>query len=310
MYNFYFNDCLPSNRTEHEIVMCFMKTLPEYKTLRDKYFSHVDGIVTCGLPDQIILNSNGFTLKKCIEAIPVEKKELKRYAYAVFRKFPVQNHFIAKDEDDLIEKDYSITVNNSVYNALNLKIVQESEGILFTLGLHDDLKKDTLAIKSNDNNNCTVLNLYGEKNNTDHIDKEIQALILAKSGNFEKLLSVVGECVYNERFRNSFESFPQSVQDSIIARFSLARNRNGITPFYAEEKAHIIRDVTPDKETKVKVFELKIYDPVACRVFFYEAPDKVYLGLIEKKPNKKKQNKYIKTAANIIKQLDPQLLDK
>lgn len=310
MHNFYFNDCLPLNKTEHEIVTCFIKTLPEYETIRNKYLSHVDGIVTYALPDQIVLNNNGFTLKNCIEAIPTEKKDLKRYAYAVFRKYPVQNHFTVENEEDLIEKGYSVTINNSDYNALNLKIVQNSEGALFTLGLHNDLKKDTLTIKSSDNNNFTVLNLYGEKNNTDYLDKEIKSLILSKSGNFDKLLSVVGECTFNDKFKNSFENLSLPLQNSIINRFYSARNRNGITPFYAEEKGFIVKDVTPNDEKKIKVFELKIYEPVAFRVYFFETPEKVYLGSIEKKPNKKKQNNHIKTAANIIKQLNPQFFDK
>lgn len=310
MYSFYFNDCLPLDKTDHEIIACFIETLPEYRTIRNKYMSDVDGIVTCKLPDQIILNNNGFTLKNCIEAIPAENKDLKRYAYAVFSKYPVQGHFSVENEDDLIEKDYAVTVNNSDYNALNLKIVQENEGALFTLGLHTDLEKDTLTIKSNDNNSFTVLNLFGEENNTTYIDKEIQKRLLAKADNFGKLISVVGECIYNDRFRINFESLPQTVQDSIIARFTTARNRGGITPFYAEEKGYIIRDVTPDKEKKIKVFELKIYEPVAFRVYFYETPDEVYLGSIEKKPNKKTQSAHIETAVKIIKRFNPLFSDK
>jgi putative component of toxin-antitoxin plasmid stabilization module len=65
----------------------------------------------------------------------------------------------------------------------------------------------------------------------------------------------------------------------------------------------LIKDVTPKKEKDIRVLELRVFDPVAYRVYFYEAPDTVYFGLVEKKPSEKVQNNQINTATSIIKQL-------
>jgi len=301
MYKFYFNDCLPLNKSEHEIISCFLKTLPEYKTIRTKFAAEVDGIVTSKLTENIILNENNFTLKNCIERIPNEKRELRQYAFAIFKKYPVDEHFTVKNEDDLIESDYFITIGDTKHEALNIKVVQENEGTLFSLALHDDLQQNSLNINDKNQNEYIVFNLFGEANNTDFIDKKIQELIADKSENFEKLLLVIGNNSFSERFKNGFNNVSASMQKAIVNHFEEAQNRKGNTPFYAD--GNLIKDVTPEKENKIKVFELRIFDPVGYRIYFSELSNKVYLALAEKKPNDKEQSSHIKTAASIIKEL-------
>ena len=301
MYKFYFNDCLPLNKSEYEIISCFLKTLPEYKAIRTKHATEVDGIVTSKLTEHIILNKNNFTLKNCIERIPNEKRELRQYAFAIFKKFPIDDHFTVKNEDDLIESDYFITIGGTNHEALNIKVVQENEGTLFSLALHDDLQKNNLKVNDKNENEYIVFNLFGETNNTDFIDKKIQELITDKLGNFEKLLSVIGNSSFSARFKDSFDKASIAMQETIVNHFTNAQNRNGITPFYADKS--LIKDVTPKKETKIKVFELRIFDPVGYRIYFFEASNMVYLALAENKPNDKVQSSHIKTAVSIIKEL-------
>ena len=301
MYKFYFNDCLPLNKSEHEISLCFQKTLREYKTIKTKYAAEVDGIITSKLTEQIVLKKDNFTLKNCIETLPDKERELKKYAFSIFKKYPVGDHFTIKNEDDFIVNDYFIAINNAEHEAFNLKLVQENDGVLFSLALHNDLQKNTLPIK--DKNGCeySVLNLFGETNNTNFIDKKIQELIAGKLGNFKKLLFSIGNCSYSERFKDGFNKASAATQEAIIKHFEEARSRKGNTPFYAD--GVLIKDVTLEKERKIKIFELRIFKPVPYRVYFFEALNKVYLGLIEKKPNDKEQSTHIKTAASIIKQL-------
>jgi putative component of toxin-antitoxin plasmid stabilization module len=276
---------------------CFEKTLPEYKTIRTKYASEVDGVVTPALPEFMTLNQNGFTLKNCIEGLT--DRNLKRYAFSVFGKYPAEDYFAVKDEDGLIENNYYIEINDERYDALNIKLVQENEGFLFSLALHDDLQKNTLVIKNNDE--FFVFNLFGDAANTVYIDQRIRELISEKSGNFEKLLFSTGEAIFSARFKDLFDKVPKSVHNAVLGHFSAARRREGVTPFFAD--GGLVKDVTPEKEKDIKVFELRIFDPVAYRVYFYEAADIVYLGLVEKKPSDKVQSNQIKTAASIIKQL-------
>jgi hypothetical protein len=228
-------------------------------------------------------------------------RDLRKYAFALFRKYPIEKYFDTENEDYLIETDFIIYIADLPYNALNPQIVRENEGSLFSLALHEDLCRDELSIINNGTREFIVLNLFGSKNNTWFIDRKINETILSKAGNFEKLKLSIGECLCSERFENSFNNIPSQIQDSVIQHFIKAKKRNGSTCFFAD--GDLIKDVTPEQETAIKVFELRIFNPVAYRVYFYESAKAVYLGLIEKKPNDKVQGNQIKTSASIIKSL-------
>jgi hypothetical protein len=213
----------------------------------------------------------------------------------------VEEYFFSKDEDRLLEKGCYLIIGGIEYDALNIKIVQENEGFLFSLPLHDDLKRDELSIMSGDGNAYFIHNLFGKPANTTHVDRIIQKLLAVKLGNFEKLLYEVGKCFYTKQFEDAFRKVLGQVQESIIACFIASKRRNGPTPFYADDK--LIKDVTPSKEQGIKIYELRVHAPVAYRVYFYEMRNSVYLGLLEKKPAKKVQSNQIRTAAGIIRQL-------
>jgi hypothetical protein len=299
MYKFYFNDCLPRDKSRHEIIGGFEKVLSEYKMIRSKYINDVDGVVTMKMPDVTILNNDSFTLKHCIEDLA--DRNLKRYAFAVFTKYPVEEYFYSKDEDRLLEKGCCLVIGGIEYDALNVKIVQENEDFLFSLPLHDDLRQDELPITSGNDNTCFIHNLFGKPANTDYIDRTIQELLSVKLDAFERLLYEVGKCFYTRQFEYAFKKILRQVQESIIACFAASKKRNGPTPFYADDK--LIKDVTPSKEQNIKIYELRVHAPVAYRVYFYEMGNSMYLGLLEKKPAKKVQSNQIRTAAAIIKQL-------
>lgn len=107
--------------------------------------------------------------------------------------------------------------------------------------------------------------------------------------------------VYSGRFKKGFEAASVQIQDAIIEHFLAAKNRKGTSLFYAD--GSLIKDVTSEKETKLNVFELRIFDPAAYRVYFYETAETVYLAMIEPKPAKKSQSAHIQTAHDIIREL-------
>jgi hypothetical protein len=78
MFKFCFNDCLPLDRSEYEVTLCFSNSLKEYKELRTKYSDEVNGIVTSKLLHDIPLNTSGYNLANCIDCL--SDKELKKYA--------------------------------------------------------------------------------------------------------------------------------------------------------------------------------------------------------------------------------------
>jgi hypothetical protein len=273
--------------------------LPEYRTIRQKYTHNVDGIVTSKMPGNIVLSADGFTLKNCIEGLA--DRDLRQYAFAVFGKYPVEEHFFALDEDDLLENNYYITIGSTGYDALNAMLVQKSGGILFSLALHDDLKSDVIPIRDKSDRKYFVDNLYGEAGNTACIEKKIRELLAAQSGNFDLLLLEIGNCSYPEQFKTAFNGLSGQIQKAIIRCFGKARKRGGPTAFYAD--GDLIKDVTPSTQNSIRLCELRVFEPAAYRIYFYEAKGIVYLAMLEKKPADKVQSGQIRTAAEIVKRL-------
>jgi hypothetical protein len=144
------------DKSNHDVVSCFEKTLSEYRTIRKKHVSEVDGIVTSKFSEFMALNQNGFTLKNCIQGLA--DRDLRTYAFSLFGKYPAEEYFSVHDEDNLIGNNYYITVGNTRYDALNIKLVQENEGFLFSLALHDDLQKNVFLIKDDKGNEFAVFN--------------------------------------------------------------------------------------------------------------------------------------------------------
>ncbi|UII27593.1 hypothetical protein LVD15_03970 [Fulvivirga maritima] len=99
----------------------------------------------------------------------------------------------------------------------------------------------------------------------------------------ERLDEVIGENNKSGSFIKEFLELSDESQISIIELFERARGRNSQTPFYPDTK--IIKDVTQEN-FKIHVRELRIYTPVALRVYFHEANDTVYLGGISFKSTK------------------------
>ncbi len=298
MYQFCFNDCMPNTASENSLTECLQNTLKEYNEVKKSYPENVDGIVTSYRISQFLLNANNFSLENCVASMT--DKDLRTLAYRIFSKHPIEKYYAEINEDDLLQKDYTITVAGTNHTAINPVIVSSNNGVLFTLGLHNDLRKDVLRITSNTTATVDVNNLFGLDVNTTYIKDLIKQSITDKLGNFEKLLKMIGANSCSTRFKKSFDGLSSKVQLSILEHFEAAKKRKGVTPFFADKD--LIKDVTPEK-IPFKVYELRIFSPVAYRVYFYEAQAKTYLAMAEKKPADKKQDTHIDAATSIISQL-------
>ncbi|WP_396194975.1 hypothetical protein [Flavobacterium sp.] len=298
MFQFCFNDCIPNDGTNDMLVNHLSTTLTHYDQIKNKFPSNIDGIITDRYPTKLILNNIDFSLANCIEQL---NRELKKIALINFNKYPLEYYFTITDEDNLIKGEFSIDINKISYDGINAKIVEENEGILFSLPVHNDLKKNKLTISNNQNEKYNVLNQYGDDSNTEFILDLINADLIQSKEGFQKLIAIIGNCIYNERFQREFENLPSSTQKKVLDHTVQSINRKEKTRFYPDDK--IIKDVTPNKEADIKVFEMRVFNPLALRIYFYEAEEKVYFGGIEKKPKKKVQNLDILNAASVIKEL-------
>ncbi|MCC7317678.1 MAG: hypothetical protein IT219_04055 [Bacteroidales bacterium] len=113
---------------------------------------------------------------------------------------------------------------------------------------------------------------------------------------FNKLLSVLGTCHFSNNFEKDFSALSTDLQNAILQDFIRAKDRQLPTPFYPDTS--LIKDVSPNNYTH-KVMELRIYHPVAVRVYFNESQGKVFLSSIEHKANPN-QNTDINNAHRII----------
>jgi putative component of toxin-antitoxin plasmid stabilization module len=113
--------------------------------------------------------------------------------------------------------------------------------------------------------------------------------------NFEQLTAFLGNSVIK-----SYASLSPDAQESIKDEFEKAANRNLATRFYPDTK--IVKDVSVSK--KCTVYELRVYQPVALRVYFNEIGDTVYLASIEQKSNPD-QNEDIKKAEKLLILINP-----
>lgn len=298
MFQFCFNDCIPKNETDDGLVSHLSSTLSHYNSIKKQFPSYVDGIVTDRIPSELFLNDSHFTLGSCIKQL---SRETQKIAFSNFLKYPVEKFMPPEDIDSLIEKEYTITINEKPIDALNAKMVSENEGVLFTLPVHPDLKKDALLIVDKEKQTYKVLNQFGEDKNTAFLSGIIKADIIKKVGGFEKLIAIVGECSYDNRFKLNFENITSETQDKLLKEISRAIDRKSDTRFHPD--GELIKNVTPPKEKEINVFELRIHSPVAIRMYFYETSNKIYLGSIERKPKDKVQDTHIHNAVSIIKEL-------
>jgi hypothetical protein len=298
MFYFCFNDCIPKESNKYLLVGSLTSTLGEFRKIKNNYPEEVTGIITEKTPSNIMLDDQDFSLFDCMSYLD---KSLKTYAHSLFYKYPIEDYLAVKDEESLINNNYSISVNNIIYDAINLAIFFDNDGVLFTLSLHEHLKKDKIKIYCNNELWNSIFNLYGEVKNTSTINEIVEDDRKNSLENFEKLLVMVGENVYSGRFKKGFEKITQQVQGSILKHIQEAIDRKGNTKFFPD--GDLIKDITPEKELEIKLYELRVFKPVAYRVYFYETPSKIFLGLIDKKPANNVQSNQIKNAISIIKEL-------
>lgn len=102
------------------------------------------------------------------------------------------------------------------------------------------------------------------------------------STNLEKLKYIISNHKFSNSFEKDFLDLEENVQKSIIDEFIKAKERNLRTPFYPDN--NIIKDVTQDNFIH-KIMELRIYNPVATRVYFNEKNGLVSLLSIDQKSN-------------------------
>jgi hypothetical protein len=117
--------------------------------------------------------------------------------------------------------------------------------------------------------------------------------------NFEKLNKIFANVVIASSFRNSFNDASADIQLSIIDHFEKANARG--TRFLFQPDGALIKDVSPSNR-KVSIYELRIFNPIAIRVYFHVAGQDVYIASFDPKANPN-QSRDIQYAHDVIYEL-------
>lgn len=298
MYYYSFNDAFEKTKNAHDIKTCLLNSLKHFKSISSEFPENVKGILTDKSPNNIKVNNE----LNLVDIIMSLNRDEKNYALKNFTKFPIEDFFPEFDVDDVLINNYTIKIENSHYDAFCAKINQIHDGLLFTLALSNDLKNNQLGIFENLLNESPIDNLFGDDKNTEYNHDKIKERIESSKIGFDKFISLFNNPIYFESFRTEFNNLTVKTQEAIISKFSRAKERK--LPTYFSSDKDIIKDVTPEKENQIKLFELRVFDPVCVRLYFFEeSNENVYLASVSKKPARKVQNNEIKTSIALIKSL-------
>jgi hypothetical protein len=117
------------------------------------------------------------------------------------------------------------------------------------------------------------------------------------SSKFDIFIGELGDCVFNESFKNDFSSLELNTQDAILSKIGFCKRR-GLATVLAPG-VQLIKDVT-QSNFEFSLYEFRLSSPIALRIYFKEYNGRVYIGGLEQKSNPN-QDEDIKKAYNIIK---------
>lgn len=298
MYHYSFNDCFEKTCDINDIKICLYNSLNHFKEISKKYPDKVKGILTDRSPNNILVTSDLF-LSDVILSLGRDEKN---YALKNFTKYPIEDFYPDLDIENILSNSYTLQVNKIHYDGFCAKINHIHDGFLFSLALHDDLKNNQLSIFENKENEILIDNMYGFQENSEYNIKKIEDKIQSSKVGFEKFITLFENSIYFKSFEDEFNGLTGSTQEAIYQKFLRAKERNLPTDFSADKD--LIKDVTPDKEKEIKIYELRIFEPVCVRLYFFEeSKEKIYLASVSKKPAKKVQSNDIRTSIALIKSL-------
>ncbi|MCP5494386.1 MAG: hypothetical protein H7A23_07500 [Leptospiraceae bacterium] len=159
MTDFYFNsECIPQDINIKVFHQLFKFTLVEYqKLLSLPQLQLSPGIITEKQPSEVIFKN--FSLLEAFEKL--NDKDLKTSAYSYFNKYPIEN-FISSNNEEILEKKYSIELNNSKKEIFYLPYIFYAKGIAFTLAYYTELKINEISVTTDDSEDLKLENLWGE----------------------------------------------------------------------------------------------------------------------------------------------------
>lgn len=277
MYS-YLNECLPPNPVVEQYAVALQDTALAYASLK-KQHNNLEGIVSTVEWNSMLMNDEGISLGDCIRKI--ENQSVRRFLCSWLINYPVREHLDETiNEDDLIEQSYSLSIGGTDYPATNLAIAHYNGIFLFSLGVHEDLRKNELKIVGSGDKTLSVCNLYSQQpENVAFVEKfivEAENSTLSITEQVDRLLG--GRVKRTNAYCQAFSKLGKTNQQAILDRLKRAQELK-LIDFKVDDD--IFKHTSGfDKKEKFygPVYELRIREPKEIRIYF-QFVDNIYYVL-------------------------------
>lgn len=277
MYS-YFNECLPRNQVVEQYALALQDTALAYASLK-KQHTNLEGIVTTVDWNSILMSDEGIFLEDCIKKI--QNQSVRNLLCSWLKNYPVRDYLDETiNEDDLIEQSYSLSIEGTDYPATNLAIAYYNGIFLFTLGIHEDLRKNELTLVGSGDKSLSVCNLYSQLPENvafvEHFIIDAEDSTLSITEQIDKLLD--GRVKRTNAYCQAFSKLGEANQQAILDRLKRAKELN-LLDFKVDND--IFRHTSGfDKKEKYygPVYELRVREPKEIRIYF-QYVDNIYCVL-------------------------------
>ena len=276
MYS-YFNECLPRNQVVEQYASALQDTALAYASLKKRHNS-LEGIVSTVEWNSMLMNDEDITLGDCIKKI--QNQSVRNLVCSWLKNYPVRDYIDETiNEDDLIEQSYTLSIAGTEYPATNLAIAHYNGIFLFTLGIHEDLRKNVLTLVGFGEKSLSVCNLYSQQSENVAfveqfvIDAENSALSITEQ--IDKLLD--GRVKRTNAYCQAFSKLGEANQQAILERLKRAQELN-LLDFKVDED--IFKHTSGfDKKEKYygPVYELRVREPKEIRIYFQYVDNMYYV---------------------------------
>lgn len=277
MYS-YFNECLPRNQVLEQYASALQDTALAYASLKKRH-NNLEGIVSTVEWNSMLMSDDGISLGDCIKKI--QNQSVRNLVCSWLKNYPVREYLDETiNEDDLIEQSYTHSIAGTEYPATNLAIAHYNGIFLFTLGIHEDLRKNELTLVGAGDKSLSVCNLYSQQpENVAFVEQFIidaENSTLSITEQIDKILG--GRVKRTNAYCQAFSKLGEANQQSILVRLKRAQELN-LLDFKVDDD--IFRHTSGfDKKEKFygPVYELRIRDPKEIRIYF-QFIDSIYYVL-------------------------------
>lgn len=276
MYS-YFNECLPRNRSVEQYALALQDTALAYASLKKRH-NNLEGIVSTAEWNSMLMNDEDISLGDCIKKIG--NQDVRRSICSWLTNYPVRDYLDETiNEDDLIEQSYSLSIEGTDYPATNLAIAHYNGIFLFTLGIHEDLRKNELTLVGSGDKSLSVCNLYSQQpENVAFVEQFIidaENSTLSITEQIDKLLD--GRVKRTNAYCQAFSKLGEANQQAILERLKRAQELN-LLDFKVDED--IFKHTSGfDKKEKYygSVYELRVREPKEIRIYFQYVDNMYYV---------------------------------